>query len=323
VSHVVIPFIFIDLHFGAIVMQRPICLATVALVLLTALEPHTSGGGDMPKGVEARPSAVATALEAEGYVSIPLHRGKKTNWWYVNVLIEEQPMRLMVDSGASTSVLDRTAAARINIMASGKARTNKLLDNAPAFEHFQKAWPKMAVGSLDVPASPISVAKMHGFTMSTALDGDTMCDGLLGASFLHAYSAVLDYSAGRLYLLDPLKKEADLQGVWACTSFDDGREVRTDGGVRELRLTIRDGTATIAGGRFDHEFRIALDPSASPKRISLIHTKSGEVHGIYKLDGGRLTLAGPFFTASKRDYPPADFRSTVDGDVTVVTFEKK
>jgi hypothetical protein len=59
------------------------------------------------------------------------------------------------------------------------------------------------------------------------------------------------------------------------------------------------------------------------KWISLIHTKSGEDHGIDKLDGDRLTLASPFFTASKRNYPPAEFCSTPDGDVTVVTFEKE
>lgn len=304
-------------------MDRPPAslVAVVGAFLLGALSTGpvgSSGPGQPPPG---QPNLEAVC-RAAGYVSVPLRRGKETDWWYVEVNVNDKSMRLMVDTGASGSTLLPGAAERIGYKPSGNPTTAKMAEHGPTLDYYRTIWPSVELAGLKTSAAPFWLMDMRRFNESVGEDGPSACDGILGASYLHAHSAVLDYPASKLYLLDPLVKEKELQGTWVCTAYETSTEVRTDRGLRVVRVAIQGGTVRFHGPAGGLEYRLALDSSASPRRMDWVPAQGAVLPCIYKLDGRRLTICGPLVGSRKPANRPSSFRSNTDEGVVILTFEK-
>lgn len=155
-------------------------------------------------------------------------------------------------------------------------------------------------------------------------DGRAACDGILGASFLHAYGAVIDYPAGLLHFRDPLVAEHTLQGRWRCVAREqDGAAVPMEKEV-QVRLQIRGEVATFEVSGKGFRYRIGLDPSTTPKRMDLVDADDYPLPMIYNVVDDRLTVAAALFEPRTRvGSRPTEFRSTKNGAVSVLTFEKE
>ena len=89
--------------------------------------------------------------------------------------------------------------------------------------------------------------------------------------------------------------QAELQGVWNCTSAKIDGRVLADETVKTLKLTLTvDRYKSERGSEVLFDSIYSTDPTKNPKQIDMVGTE-GEAKGkpglgIYKLDGDMLTL---------------------------------
>jgi uncharacterized protein (TIGR03067 family) len=92
----------------------------------------------------------------------------------------------------------------------------------------------------------------------------------------------------------PPPDPVQIVGVWVVVDFQ-SPAAKEDRGQRRKKLIVTEGTWSqqFQGDRFE-DFEYALDPSKSPKEISLTYTAPDgrrlTVRGIYELAGDRLRL---------------------------------
>lgn len=289
-------------------------------VAIGILGPVVGFRGEPEPGVAPPPRPAGLNIRP-GYTTVPLHRGSFTGWLYVEVQINGKAARLLLDTGAPMCVLHVQSAERFGYAPTGPAIPFALNGGAAA-EFRQMVRPKLTVGSLTDPA--VGFQLMSAPILGPAFVSDGLpCDGLLGASFLHAYAAVVDYPAGLLHLRDPLDVESDLQGRWVCVGREVGGEALGKNQYSQYRLQVRGSVLTITVQGREFPFRIGIDPSARPKRMDLVEKDDFTVPMIYRLEEGRLVIAAALFEPRGRvGSRPVEFRSKAGSPISVMTFEK-
>lgn len=119
-------------------------------------------------------------------LAIPMHRDK-TGQLSVSMTINGKPARLLVDTGANVSTLDR---------ARGEAYFPGTLDPAPSAPG---APPQVdlpvGAGSLAIGNERFTVLNLSFINVGAARMGTPPFDGQLGASFFQQYHAVIDFPA--------------------------------------------------------------------------------------------------------------------------------
>lgn len=280
-----------------------------------------------PRDYEAKPSVAPSPRPAglnirPGYSVVPLHRGPGTGWWYIDAQINGKSTRLLLDTGAPMCVIYTHKAGRFGYTPAGPAQPFELVGGGKA-EFRQAVRARLTAGPVAADAVRFQILSTQELGPEFTHDGLLSCDGLLGAEFLHAHAAVIDYPAGLLHLRDPIDAEYGFQGRWVCVARE------TDGTTKRekyppLRLRIRGSAATFEIGGKKFEYRLWLDPSYSPKRLDLVDEDGFAVPMIYRVEDGRLTVAAALFQPRNRvGKRPAEFRSTAGGAVTVLTFQKE
>jgi uncharacterized protein (TIGR03067 family) len=234
-------------------------------------------------------------LRAQGYEVVPLVNGRRSGWVYVKAQVEGRPTLLMVDSGGSANGLDPEWVHSIipHVVGVRPAADGR----QPAFtitSSLTQFHPKLRVGDLVVPKLPFSYLPPNG-PMRLPNDRVAECVGLLGAPFLRYYSALIDYSTNRLYLLDPAKQEPALRGNW------EGVEVDMNGGRTPIgpddrpRLVITSASGVYTSPGHKWEFAVRFNRSATPKQMDWVLDTGAVVPLLYKLDGDALTVTGYLF----------------------------
>jgi uncharacterized protein (TIGR03067 family) len=119
-----------------------------------------------------------------------------------------------------------------------------------------------------------------------------------------------------------VKKELKaLEGNWkAVAASADGKDAPKDR-VPEIIFSIRpDGTSTGQTPGGDTEATLTVDPAKLPKTLDIAHTggslKGQKQYAVYKLEGGKLTIAATP-PGSKAEERPGDFTKGV-----VLVFER-
>jgi uncharacterized protein (TIGR03067 family) len=141
----------------------------------------------------------------------------------------------------------------------------------------------------------------------------------------------------------PTEEEKAIESDWAVISQVEDGKVIAEEKVRKTRLPFSSGgcgngftvfsTDNPSVGAWDrisslYWGRFTLNPGSQPKSITLFNnrimfqehngsTVPETLHGIYKLDGGRLTIA-----FRKGDAPPEKFESTPGSGVTLLVLER-
>jgi predicted aspartyl protease len=161
------------------------------------------------------PGRLGAVLKKRGYVAVPLSVGK-AGWLDVKVEVNGTAMRLILDTGANNTNLDRQSAAGAKLeVEERKATTAAVGGTIPT------GWTKtdrFAIGELKAPAEAFVVD--FGPTNATRKSrGDPPCDGVLGGNCLAYWSAVVDVSGARLYVLDPARRAKRLANVFQKAGF--------------------------------------------------------------------------------------------------------
>jgi len=142
---------------------------------------------------------LAQLLKANDYHEVPLSLGKN-NLPYVTVKINGASCRFVLDTAAMVSIMDDAVAQRLHLPVQ-ETKLNIGFVAGSTTKARQGHVQAFSVGdvqsSLDAFLVPLSIQNA-----TLKKEGDPPYDGLLGAPFLRAHSAVIDYASAKLFLLE-------------------------------------------------------------------------------------------------------------------------
>ncbi len=181
-------------------MRIPLPLRA-SLAMLIALASCTSG------------PARAVAAGIPGYVVVPLSLMDKVNQAVVRANVNGRPTMLLMDTGASGTLLDRRfyqkAQVRSNDAAPGQlppeVGKKVKVNGEPAEVGYVDS---LQVGGAEFGKRPVGVLDMSGqFAQYNNMHAGSALGGLLGEDVLRKYSAIIDWARRGVYLnIDPAKR---------------------------------------------------------------------------------------------------------------------
>jgi predicted aspartyl protease len=138
------------------------------------------------------------SLPQLGWVEVPLARSAD-GLTVVEAEAVGERLLLLLDTGAATLALDRRAAERLALpLEATSAKAAGLGAGGVAVQSARL--PPLALGPFTAPAAEAVVLDLATVNRSRVRRGDRPLDGVLGAAFLEAHQAVIDYPRHRLYL---------------------------------------------------------------------------------------------------------------------------
>ncbi|MFN7964191.1 MAG: retropepsin-like aspartic protease [Acidobacteriota bacterium] len=157
---------------------------------LAAVSGCASVGGSTSNGSHPRPISIALATGPFGALLAPTTIDETHRVW------------MLIDTGASTSSLDRSVAARLGLQE--RTTTNRTVGVGGSGE----SGGLVAVRQMQVAGASYGPIDLHTLDLSDLRDlerqrGGPTTDGILGADFLAPLSAVIDYGNRRLILTAP------------------------------------------------------------------------------------------------------------------------
>jgi len=195
-----------------------------------ALSGRPAVQAEAAKDGKQTPGDLTTYLKAKGYVDVPLNiiKGGHLD---VEVKVNRETLRFILDTGSGATVIDAAVAKRLGLVAT---KTDKTLAGVSGAHPLEKTLiEQLSVGPVQSREEAI-VADLSAVNAERKKDGDPPCDGLLGATLLQLFCAVIDYPSAKLFLMEPGAAAAliyvgpNAQGVKGVTttvnrSFGGGR----------------------------------------------------------------------------------------------------
>jgi clan AA aspartic protease (TIGR02281 family) len=158
-------------------------------------------GCAMTPAAPARPTAssvINSVLREQGYVGIPTRR-LKSGHYQAMAQVDGQRLSLIIDSGASTSVLDNASAVRLGLTVR-RSRTRVSGLGAPAQPAMSARLDDVRFGALRLDSVAVVVLDLSHVNQSLRDEGIELADGVVGADLLAQRQAVFDFTSGVLYL---------------------------------------------------------------------------------------------------------------------------
>jgi len=153
-----------------------------------------------PASAELRPADLDAYLEGEGYRSLPLRR-LATGHFAVDGTAGAVVLTLIVDTGASHTILDRGRAGRFGVIARrapGRAAGLGTADQAVGAGVLRN----VELGTLRFDSLAVSVLDLsHVNRVLEEMDVEAI-DGIIGADMLLRKRAIIDYGGPMLYVRD-------------------------------------------------------------------------------------------------------------------------
>jgi predicted aspartyl protease len=173
-------------------------------------------------------SPLAGLLHQQGYVNVPVSRGK-IGYLDVTAQAQEQPLSLYLDTGNSDNHLEPAVAARLKLPVHRAAVGIIAAKETDPLD--QVTLDSLSLGGLrsQIEAVLNSVASANKGRKD---NGEPPYDGLLGAPFLKNNAAVIDFGSVQLFLRDSGHQPAP------GASAERARLLK-DAGYVELPLTLR------------------------------------------------------------------------------------
>lgn len=132
----------------------------------------------------------ATELPLQAFVSAATH----VRTYGLDVLVNGQPVRLVLDTGAAGVVLSQGAAGRIGLTRVAGAAVHGIGDNTKLTGGYRAIAQSLRIGDVEYRDALISVADQNFVGIE---------DGLIGANVMDEFQITLDFGARKLRL-DPL-----------------------------------------------------------------------------------------------------------------------
>lgn len=137
-------------------------------------------------------------MRDQGYTGIPTRRLRSGHYQAV-AHVDGQRLSLIIDSGASTSILDNASAVRLGLeLRRSRTRVSGL--GAPAQRALRARLDDVRLGALHLDSLPVMVLDLSHVNQTLRDEGIELADGVIGADLLADRRAVFDFTSGVLYL---------------------------------------------------------------------------------------------------------------------------
>ena len=178
---------------------RPVLLSlTCTLAASLGCTKTPSAASRVPARRETASTVISSVLRAQGYVGVPTRR-LRSGHYQAMAEVDGQRLSLIIDSGASTSVLDNASAVRLGVpMRRGRTRVSGL--GAPAQRALSARLDNVRLGTLRLDSIAVVVLDLSHVNQSLRDEGIDLADGVIGADLLAQRGAVFDFTSGVLYL---------------------------------------------------------------------------------------------------------------------------
>lgn len=183
-----------DLQAGGVMHRQWL----VALVLGLAAHPGAAvaqNAGEMDASVR-----IGEILTSAGYGSAPLEV-LPTGHFAIRGQVGEEALELIVDTGASHTVIDAVRAERFGLLSedrggrvTGVGATSQSVESGMLHD--------VRIGPLSMDRMRVSVMDLSAVNSVLARLGSPAVDGIVGADVLIRRNAIIDYGALRVYFRD-------------------------------------------------------------------------------------------------------------------------
>jgi predicted aspartyl protease len=152
-------------------------------MLILKLDPESSG---------------TPGMQYRGFRSMPI-RVSETYNLYVDAAINGAPARLMVDTGAFATLLNRGFVRRLHVPLHETEFSSSAVNLKQRGVQIARI-KRLSVGSVDIVGKDIGVVDLEGLIHSDLLRGSQPVAGLLGAEILRSHHGIIDFGTRTLYL---------------------------------------------------------------------------------------------------------------------------
>jgi len=300
------------------------------LVALVALLSTTAGGQPKPNAKPPEPDTLRLMLEKKGYVAVPLTQ-EEGGGFMVECKIGIVPCRLLLDTGAESSVFDIALVKRLGLKQGDEVGGVGIGGVQKGVEISLRG---ISIGDFDTRAMTGSLY-FKAFDLSAMNDVRDQrklrrIDGLLGHSGLKHASAVVDYSARTLYLRTPLNGLwPEIDGRWVATEGqEDGRARRIDP-LAPPRLEFKDRRLQLTDGTKRYTFGVHVQPAKGGHALALFDPERELAEeldytagGLLKVSDGRLTVCLCLDPATSEGMPD-EFKAPADSGRLLLEFRRE
>jgi predicted aspartyl protease len=133
-----------------------------------------------------------------GLRSMPI-RVSETYNLYVDAAINGEPARLMVDTGAFATLLNRGFVRRLHVPLHETEFSSSAVNLKQRGVQVARIR-RLSVGSVDIIGKDVGVVDLEGLIHSDLLKGSQPVAGLLGAEILRTHHGIIDFGTRTLYL---------------------------------------------------------------------------------------------------------------------------
>jgi hypothetical protein len=136
--------------------------------------------------------------EYRGLRSMPI-RVSDTYNLYVDAAINGEPARLMIDTGAFATLLNRGFVRRLHLPLHETEFSSSAVNLKQRGVQVARIR-RLSVGSVDIMGKDIGVVDLEGLIHGDLLRGSQPVAGLLGAEILRTHHGIIDFGTRTLYL---------------------------------------------------------------------------------------------------------------------------
>jgi predicted aspartyl protease len=148
--------------------------------------------------LEPQSETITPGLDYSGLRSMPIHVSEGHNL-YVDAAINGAPARLLVDTGASATLLHRSFIKRMKIPVRDTPFTSAAV-NLKVSDLQVARIRRLSVGSVNIVGHSVGVIDLAGLIHGGLLTGKPPVAGLLGGELLRRHRGIIDFGTRRLYL---------------------------------------------------------------------------------------------------------------------------
>jgi predicted aspartyl protease/Flp pilus assembly protein TadD len=205
---------------------------------------------------------------------------------FINVMINGKgPLRFVIDTGASLSVLSDKAAQRLGIRPVARGGNARAVGGSGSFPILYGVLDSLAMGEAKIEMVPVYIRTVHAASETPDRE---RADGYLGLSVLANYAVTFDYQ-GRTLVLDrtsPREEPAALQK----TALESG----TQSQVMEVPIRSTSGGLASAEAQLpemERPLNFIIDTGASTTVVSKAAVRRHKLEGL-KLQHERFRVIG-------------------------------
>ncbi len=118
------------------------------------------------------------------------------------------------------------------------------------------------------------------------------------------------------------KDEDRIQGTWKVVEVEEKGRQRSAEDIKDSKLIVKGDQMDFVRGAETVRVSYRLDPASKPKAIDLEEAKRGTLHGIYLLEGKKLTICISFALGAEGKKRPSQFKATRENRLTLMVFQR-